>query len=233
MSPSISADSALSKSGSTSKPTRPNSPEREARYLALMALYRPPTLLKAPHKRLLKTAWSFRQGYDGSKLACLMCPKVLDFAGITVHHKDRVEAHSDPDNLSPACWECNRREGVLVRRRQKAQVASREREILTHLPASAHPGESESLQRHKKERLAWNLWLYHPKTGFPEGSLVSKRGIPLQAVNVVGYGSSKTYWFYLEEDIAAGFWEVRETTEGDKVERTSKPFPPERMGMKG
>jgi HNH endonuclease len=197
-----------------------------------MALYRPPSRLKAPHKRLLKTAWSIRQGYDGSKLECFMCSKLGAFAEITVHHGDNIESHNDPDNLSPACWECNRKEGLLVRRRQKAEVASREREILAHMPERPQPGESDSLQRHKKERLAWNLWLYHPKTGFPQGSLVSRRGLPLQAPDQIGYGSSKTYWFYLEEDTASGYWEVRDTTEGEKVERTAKQFPLERMGMK-
>lgn len=223
---------ALTESGSITKPTRQTTPEREAQFQSLMALYRPPTRLKTPHKRLLKTAWSIRQGYDGSKLECLMCRRLGSFAEITVHHADNVEEHNDPDNLSPACWECNRKEGVLVRRRQKAQVAALEREARAQAVAEEHPAESESLQRHKRERLAWNLKLYHPKTGFPQGSLVSKRGLPLQAPDWVGFGSSKTYWFYLEEDIASGYWEIRETKEGDMVERTAKPFPLERMGMK-
>jgi hypothetical protein len=196
-----------------------------------MVLYRPPTLLRKHHKDLLKTAWSIRQGYDGSKLECLMCRKLFDLSSITVHHRDNVEAHNDPDNLSPACWKCNKTESDMVRRRVKAEVATRERELLAQVSTSPQPGESESLQRHKKERLAWNLWLYHPKTGFPEGAVLSKRGLPLQAPDKIGYGSSKTYWFYMEEDIASGYWLIQETTEGDKVERTAKPFPLARMGM--
>lgn len=214
-----------------SSATQGGSSEREAQCRAVMALYHPPVRLKKNHKDLLKTAWSIKQGYDGSKLECLVCGVLRSLAEITVHHKDNAEEHNDPDNLEPACWECNRTEGVLVRRRLKAQVATRERELNAQAPVLAYPGESESLQRHKQQRLAFNIWLYHPKTGIPQGGLLSKRGTAMQAVDVVSMGSWKTYWSYVEEDIAGGYWERKDTPEGEMIERTAKPFPLARMGM--
>lgn len=114
----------------TPSTTTQTSPEREIQFKAIMANYRPPITLRTPHKKLLKTAWSIRQGYDGTKLECFFCHKLEDFGGITVHHQDNNEEHNDPDNLSPACWDCNRKEGNIVRLRKKAEVRERERETI-------------------------------------------------------------------------------------------------------
>ena len=235
--PSISLSDGDFAVGSTIRPTRPDPAEREAIANSVMGLYNPPARLRKKDKDLLKRVWSIQQGYLGSQLKCPGCNTLGSLGQISIHHKDGILSHNDPDNLEPACFECNRNEGAIVRRRVKAQVTQSEREQSRGPPSLPHvfiPNESESLQRHKKQRMGFNLWLYHPKNGLAgQGALFSRRGIAMKAVDVVGMGSWKTYASYVDEDVVGGYWEQGpEGDVADILERTGKPFPLERLGMR-
>ena len=132
----------------------------------MMSLYRPPASLKKHHKDLLKTAWSVRQGYDGTKLGCSFCIKVGTFGEMTVHHKDGNEGHNDPDNVAPACWDCHMKEGWMVRRRKKAEVAERERERVSNatppkfeMEKMAGKASSSETARAERMRPRWDDWI--------------------------------------------------------------------------
>lgn len=123
---------------------------RPAAQLILRA-YRPPSELRPEHKDLLKTVWSVDQGFDGERARCVFCKVVKILRDMTVHHDDGVRSHNDFDNLSPACYPCNKDESLKVMRRQRAEVRSRERKserrVTTGRPAN--PGElSEEIVRH-------------------------------------------------------------------------------------
>lgn len=97
----------------------------------LLSMYRPLAYLRPEQKKLLKTVWSLDQGLDGTRLGCEYCKVVMDFSQITVHHRDGEESHNELPNLAPACWEDNRKEGWMVRRRKAAQASKSERENLS------------------------------------------------------------------------------------------------------
>lgn len=97
----------------------------------LLSMYRPLTYLRPEQKKLLKTVWSLEQGLDGMRLKCDFCKNVMDFSQITIHHKDGDESHNELPNLAPACWEDNRKEGWMVRRRKAAQASKSEKENLS------------------------------------------------------------------------------------------------------
>ena len=213
--------------------TTQNNSERETLYQSLIANYRPPVTLRTSHKKQLKTAWSIRQGHDGSKCECFFCKNLKIFSDLTIHHRDGNEDHNDAENLTPACYECNRKEGWVVRLRKKAEVVERERELTA--PTESQPLEwsSEEGRRHDKMRYRWNNWIYHTNKGLGRnmGQRFNKESLPLLAVDILALGSSKTYAHYLKEDIAAGYWMEFEEDGVTKIERSGKTFPPERMGI--
>jgi hypothetical protein len=48
----------------------------------------------------------------------------------------------------------------------------------------------------------------------------------------LGIGKSVTYRRYIEEDVAAGYFDEREVDGETKIERTFKEYPKEKLGIK-
>ena len=207
----------------------------------MMSLYRPPASLKKHHKDLLKTAWSIRQGYDGTKLGCSFCIKVGTFGEITVHHKDGNEGHNDPNNVAPACWDCHMKEGWMVRRRKKAEATELEREnALRSLAVSQMNMDNAAWEPKQSARMRffYQNKLYHPKTGIAKdsGTVFGIKGLASQLKDMAGFGESVTYRRYLDDDLNAGYFvfiAAEKNPDGiDKIERSDKPYPLERLGLK-
>jgi hypothetical protein len=216
------------------KVTAQADPHREEQFQAMMAFYHPPTWLKKSHKDFLKTAWSIREGYDGSKLSCLFCGKVKELREITVHHKDGIETHNDPANLGPACKPCNETEGWAVRKRRQAEDREKTAQTQAALQAGKPllPYTSEESARSFGLRTKFNRWAYDPATGMAKdvGGTWHIKGLANQAVHGVGIvrgklGDSSTFEKYIKADLAGGIWNIPDNDDPEKIERTSKPFP--------
>lgn len=202
---------------------------------ALLALYRAPVVLKKPHKDLLKTIWSFAQGLDGFHVRCFSCGKVFDFPGSTVHHCDGNVRHNEFENLDPACWDCNRREGWLVRKRQVAERRERKKEADAQIQTATQqllPFADEQQARSHALRTKFNRVLYDPSDGLAkdEGYHASIKGLAKIMVHKVGVvrgklGTSQTFEKYLKDDLAGLIWKSPDEDDLDVIERTSRPFP--------
>lgn len=157
--------------------------------------------------------------------ACFICGKG---DGLIVGHLDDDEADMDPDNLRWFCWSHNQK----WKGRTRGLVPQKEREPQAH---ERKEWSSKEGERHDTMRFLWDNLLYHPKAGLlaVEGARVSKSKLPSKAIDFIGYGSSKTTAWYQKEDLDNGY--LRETRDEDGtplVERTAKPFPPSKLGMK-
>ena len=159
---------------------------------------------------------------DGHR--CLMCGTE---EGLIVEHWDNDQKNPSPDNLHWFCWSCNQKkkatQGLLpkIEREPKAGAEAR--------------WSSQEGERHDKMRFLWDNFLYHPATGIlsNEGARISKSKLPSLAIDFIGFGSSKTTAWYQKEDLDNGY--LRETRDEDGtpfVERTGKPFPAPKLGMK-
>jgi hypothetical protein len=204
----------------------------DEREQALVLLYRPPSLLKKAHKDLLKTIWSFKQRHDGTEAECFVCHRVLKLGDLTVHHRDGDIRHNDLGNLRPACWECNRLEGWLVRRREAAKKEREARLQPSNIADQPLRYNAEEGARSHAMRTRFNRWAYDPCTGLCRelGSRWDIKALAKKAVHGIGLvrdklGDQQTYRRYLEADLAGGIWDCPDPDDPELIERSSKPFP--------
>ena len=158
---------------------------------------------------------------DGHK--CFFCGK-SDIA-LIVEHLDRNPTNYDPGNLHWSCWSCNQKKELFP----KPLPQERENEGPAH-------GEWSSEEGARSDRMTYRYRqeLYHPKNGRmkDQGTRFGKTALAEWLEEWTGVGKSTTYLKYLSKDITAGYLNQFEEDGMLKLERTEKPYPLERLGMK-
>jgi hypothetical protein len=156
---------------------------------------------------------------DGHK--CFMCGRSDVY--LIIEHMDNDENNYAPANLHWACWSCNQKKGKTSDRLLPQSVSENTRREWT----------SEEGARHDSMTYRYRNLLFHPHNGMMvnEGARVGLVKLSKKLPDLVGKGSSVTFRRYIEEDIEAGYFEVKTEDGVDIIERTDKAYPLERLGV--
>ena len=160
---------------------------------------------------------------DGHK--CFFCQRSDVY--LIIEHMDNDETNYAPSNLHWSCWSCNQKKAKTSDRLLPKGVRENQ--------ASAQRNEwtSEEGRIHDLLTYRYRNLLFHPHNGMMvnEGARVGLLKLSKKLPDLVGKGSSVTFRRYIEEDIEAGYFEVKSEDGVDYIERTNKLYPNERLGI--